>query len=328
MRIGIVGLRGHVGDCLKGAAQWKGAKIVAVSDVDKEEIASFCKKTGLAAGAEQFTDWKHLVEHAMLDVAIVADENVVRADQLIALAERGVHICAEKPLATTLDDLARVRKAVDASKVKLTMLLTMRYQAKYRTIRKLIAEGAVGKVGLVTSQKSYRIENRPDWQKSRKRLGGTIPYIGVHALDLMRWTTGLGVTHVAAFHSNIGTPELGETEDNASILVRFDNGASGTSRLDYLMPETFATHGDDRLRIAGTEGVIEVQQAYKHIALTTAEKATYQVDPGPDDNLFFDFLTSIRDDKPCRMTKEDSYSMTKLVLKARDAADRKEMVTL
>ena len=82
MRIGIVGLRGHVGDCLKGAAQWKDAEIVAVSDVDKDEVASFCKKTGLAQGAEQFTDWKHLVEHAMLDVAIVADENVVRADQL------------------------------------------------------------------------------------------------------------------------------------------------------------------------------------------------------------------------------------------------------
>src|SRR5688572_25256867 len=121
MRIGIVGLRGHVGDCLKGASQWKGAKIVAVSDVDKEEVAKLCTRSGLATGAEQFTDWKHLVEHAMIDVAIVADENVVRADQLVALAERGVHICAEKPLSTTLDDLARVRKAVDASKVKLTM---------------------------------------------------------------------------------------------------------------------------------------------------------------------------------------------------------------
>ena len=54
----------------------------------------------------------------------------------------------------------------------------------------------------------------------------------------------------------------------------------------------------------------------------------YQIEPGPDENLFFDFLTSIRDKKPCRMTKQDAYSMTELVLKARDAADKKELIAL
>ncbi len=326
MRIGIIGLQGHVGDCLKGAAQWPGARIVAVSDADEAQRAAFLKKQKLAAGAEDYADWRQLLEHAMFDVAIVADENGVRAEQLSALAERGIPVCSEKPLTTTLDDLARVRTAFEKSQSKLTMLLTMRYQAKYRTIRKLVRDGAVGEVGLVTSQKSYRVEERPAWQKSRRTLGGTIPYIGIHALDLMRWTTGLDVSHATAFHANVGTPEFGETEDTASVLVRFKNGATGTSRLDYLLPATFATHGDDRLRIAGTEGVIEVQQAWKQISLTTTNKATYSIDPGPDDNLFLDFLHDVQEGRPCGMSRDDAFSMTELVLKIRDAADARRMV--
>jgi predicted dehydrogenase len=328
MRIGIVGLAGHVGDCLKGAAAWKGARIVAVSDPDKAKTAEIVSKSALAADADEYADWRQLIEHAMLDVAIVAGENGERAEQLIALAGRGTAICSEKPLTTTLDDLARVRAAVVKSNCKLTMLLTMRYMGKYRTMRKLIADGAVGEVGLVTSQKSYRFETRPDWQKSRSRLGGTIPYIGVHALDLMRWVPGLDVTHVAAFHANVARKEFGESEDTASVLVRYANGATGTARLDYLLPQTFATHGDDRLRIAGGNGVLETQGAWNHLLLTTADKTTHQIDPGPTENLFLDFLHSVAEDKPCRMTAEDSFSMTELVLKARDAADRKEIVVI
>lgn len=328
MRIGIVGLAGHVSDCMKGAAAWKGAKIVAVSDPDKETTAKFVKKEELAEDADVYTDWRQLIEHAMIDVAIVAGENGRRVEQLIALAERNVHICSEKPLATSLDDLARVRSAVEASTSKLTMLLTMRYSAKYRTMRKLVADGAVGPVGLVTAQKSYRLEERPAWQKSRARLGGTIPYIGVHALDLMRWVPGLDVSHVAAFHANVASPEFGESEDTASVLLRYKTGATGTARLDYLLPKTYATHGDDRLRIAGGDGVIETQGAWNHVLLTTSKKTTHQLDPGPDENLFLDFLHSIADGAACRMPADDAYSMTELVLKARDAADRKEIVVL
>ena len=52
MRIGIVGLAGHVSDCMKGAAAWKGAKVVAVSDPEKEKTAKFVKKEELAEDAD------------------------------------------------------------------------------------------------------------------------------------------------------------------------------------------------------------------------------------------------------------------------------------
>ncbi len=326
MRIGIVGLKGHQGVVLKGAKQLGNCEIVAVSDDNSKQLKEFCEKEPLARSAQAYADWRMLIEHTMMDVCCVCDENWLHADQLIALAERNIHIVTEKPLATTLEDLERLRQALAKSKSRLTMLLTMRHEPKYMTMRRLVQEGAVGPVCQITSQKSYRFEDRPEWQKSRQKLGGTIPYIGIHSLDLMRWVTGLDFTHVAAFHGNNGTPEFGETEDHASILLRCTNGASATARLDYLRPQTAPTHGDDRLRIAGGEGVLEAVGAESELILLTSKQAPQRISPEPTDNLFVDFARSLAENRPSRIPADDCFYVTELVLKARQAADERRMM--
>ena len=328
MKIGMIGLKGHESVVLNGARQLGDCQIVAIADDDQAQRERFRRREPMAADAELYQDWRHLIEHTVMDVCCVCDVNGRRAEQLIALAERGVHIVTEKPLTTTLADLERVRQALAKSKSRLTMLLTMRHDPKYAMLHRLVAEGAVGKVCQATSQKSYRLEDRPDWQKSRATLGGTIPFIGIHAIDLLRWTTGLDFTHVAAFHGNLGTPELQETEDCASVLLRYANGGSATARLDYLRPETAPTHGDDRLRIAGSEGIVEAAGDEEEILLLSDKHPPKRIKPEPTTNLFVDFVQSLRTSQPPRITAEDCLYITEVVLKARDAADSKQMVTL
>jgi len=329
MDTGFIGLKGHASVVVRGMEEMSNCRAVAVSDDDGAEVDSFVKKNkALAAGAQTYRDWRHLVEHTMMDVCCVCDEIGIRAEQLIALAERGCHVVSEKPLASNLEDLERVRKAFAKSKGRLTMLLTMRHEPKYATMRRLVKEGAVGNVALATAQKSYRLEERPEWQRHRSRLGGTIPFIGIHATDLMRWITGLDYTHVAAFHGNMGTPELGESEDHASLLLRFANGGSATARLDFLRPQTAPTHGDDRIRIAGTEGVIEARQDDSALLLMTGSEPPHRVEPEPTDNLFVEFANAIREGRPSRIPAEECYAISELVLRARDAADQQQMIEL
>lgn len=328
MRIGIIGLQGHVNYFLQGARQVEGARVVAVSNSVRAAAEKLVAREPLAEGAEVYEDWRHLIEHSLMDVCVVAAENGERVEQLVELAKRGIHIVAEKPLTTTLDDLGRVRQALDASQSRLTMLLTMRHDAKYWTMKNLIQQGVVGEVRQVTCQKSYRLGQRPAWFKSRDRLGGTIPYIGVHALDLMSWVTGLKFTQVAAFHATGGRPQMVETEDTASILVRYEGGASGTARLDYLRPETAPSHGDDRLRIAGTSGVLEIAYPDPDPLLITSNDAPMRVALEPTDHLFVDFVRSLREDLPARITDADCFNITEVVLRARQAADEQTMINL
>jgi len=329
LRIGIIGLKGgHHYHIVRGAKELGAAKIVAVSDENEASVAALIRRQELAKDAVPFCDWRELVEKTSMDVCFVADENGLRAEQLIALLERGIDIATEKPLTTTLEDLARVREAIDRSESRLTMMLTMRHQGKYRTIRKLIAEGRIGQVRLATSQKSYRLGERPEWQKHRDRLGGIIPFIGIHAIDLMRWTTGLDFARVVAFHASGAVAKMKETEDSASVLLEFEGGGAATARLDYLRPMTAPTHGDDRLRIAGTDGVVECFAHDKHVHLVTSKAPPQRIEPDESDNLFAGFIRAIRAGKQPRIPVEDCLRVTEVVLKARQAADEKRMISL
>ena len=151
----------------------------------------------------------------------------------------------------------RLRKAFAKSKSQLTMLLELRHQPKNARVREIIERGDIGEVCQITTQKSYKWGERAEWFKTRARLGGTIPYIGIHSLDTIRWVTGLDFIHLAAIHGQIGRPEMGETECHASVLGELSNGASVTARIDYLRPAIAVTHSDDRLRVVGTKGVVE-----------------------------------------------------------------------
>lgn len=327
MKLGIIGLKGHVGAVLTGAQALGDVHVEAVSEEDPKLLASFLKKEPLLAKAQTYDQWGHLVEHTMMDVCCVADENALRIEQLLALVERGIHIVSEKPLVTTLVDLERLRAAFAKSKSQLTMLLELRHQPKYARVREIIQRGDIGEVCQVGTQKSYQWASRAAWFSSRARLGGTIPYIGIHSLDTIRWVTGLDYTHVAAFHGTIGRPEIGETEDHASVLAHLSNGASVTARIDYLRPAKAATHGDERLRVVGTKGIVEVNEGDEAISLITDDKIE-RIAFGETENLFVEFVKFLRGGPPPRITADDCFYITEVVLQARQAADEKKMITL
>ena len=207
------------------------------------------------------------------------------------------------------------------------MLLELRHQPKNVSVRELIQRGAIGEVCQVASQKSYKWGDRPAWYRSRERLGGTIPFIGIHSLDIIRWVTGLDFTHVAASHGNLGRPELGETEGHASILAQLGDGASVTARLDYLRPAAAPTHGDDRLRIIGTKGLIEVNEGDEAVSLITDEKRE-RIPFGETDNLFVEFAKFLRGGPRPRFSADDCFDITEVMRRSRESADEKTRIQL
>ena len=326
MKLAIIGLKGHVGAVLTGAKRLGDIELVAFSE-ENARVAESYSRQPMFAGAQHYEHWRHLFEHTMMDVCCVADESGVRLEQLLALMERGVHIVSEKPLVTKLDDLQSLRAAFSKSTSQLTMLLELRHQPKNVRVREIIQAGKIGEVCQVSTQKSYRWGERPDWLKSRQRLGGTIPFIGIHSLDTIRWVTGLDFKRTAAVHGNIGFPQSGETESHASILAELANGASVTARLDYLRPSSAETHSDDRLRIIGTKGVVEVNEGDAAIKLIT-ELGTEQIPFGQTENLFVEFINFVRGGPQPRITADDSFYITEVVLLARQAADEGRLVDI
>jgi predicted dehydrogenase len=308
---------------------------VGVACPDKERVADVLRMP-VAANATAYTDWREMLDRERLDVAGVCDVPGERPDVLVELARRNIHIVTEKPLATTFDELQRVRDAVSHSESRLTMLLTMRFESAYLAMRDEIRSGRIGRVVMADAQKSYKLEvGRPDWQKRRHLCGGIIPFIGCHALDLIRWTTGEEFTSVAGFTSRAGLgPDWQEFEDNASLALKFSGGGSAAVHLDFHRPATSASHGDDRLRVVGTEGIIEatnsdsVNTGSKIVTLVTKAKPPEKLPLPKPGQLFVDFVTALRSGAEPRIPAADAFLITGLCLHARHAADTRAVVAI
>jgi len=327
LKVAIIGLRGHQNVILEGIRQLPDAELVAVSEDDPALMDGVKTHPAATGMLKCYTDYRRLLDEQDIDIAGICGTDDVRAEIACECAQRGIHIIAEKPLAIDLDSLARLRETVETAGVRLTMLLTMRYEPAYVALRQAVSEGLVGEVCQVSAQKSYRLGTRPDWLKSRKTFSGIIPYVGVHALDLMRWTSGREFVEVAAFHANAGHPELREMEDTAAVLVRLDNGGNGAARLDYCRPAAAPTHGDDRLRVAGNRGVIEVIQGNAP-KLIGADEPERVLPVGKHDSLFVDFAAAVAAGSQSRVPEADCFRITEIVLKARQAADDGKVYTV
>ena len=208
-------------------------------------------------------------------------------------------------------------------------MMNMRCFPPYRAARKAVQDGLIGEPILLTSQKSYRFgAARPWFYKDLKTYGGTIPWAGIHCVDYMRWVSGRKYVQVSAWHGNKDHPDYPGFQDHAGVLFQLDNGGTAMTNLDYLRPETAPTHGDDRLRIAGSEGVLEVLGAEGRVALISAADGPRELELPEKVDFFADFLAELAGEGEHLISQEDAFRLTEVCLNARDAAETGKWIGL
>jgi len=327
IRVGIIGLEGHYSEILEATKLVPQVQISAIAE-KSEDLLRRVPRTALLKRAKVYGDYRELLDREKLDVVAVCGENGMRAAIIQACAARKVPIVAEKPLALTLGELDQVRSAITAAKVPLTMLLPMRFDPRYRRMRAVVGSGEIGEVVMLAAQKSYKLGSRPEWMKNKASYGGTIPYIGIHMVDLMLFVGGRDFKSVAGFQSRVGFPEMRDMENNAVVVFQLDNHGSASLRLDYLRPQSAPSHGDDRLRIAGTEGIIEHQEVTGLMSTTSKQGPQPVTDLPPTKLLFVDFLESLYGKTKHALSLNEIFRVNEIVLKAREAAETGRVIAL
>ncbi len=330
VRVALIGLEGHTGEILRPLPQLPDVEIVAVADEDEKALAAAVRNPRLKS-ARTYTDYRRLLEREQLDIAAICGPNGGRAARIVAAIERGLHVVAEKPLAIEPEELDRIEQALKRRPVRLSMLLPMRFSPPYQALKQVVDSGEIGEIGQITAQKSYKLGERAAWYRKRETYGGTIPWIGIHMVDLMRWTSGREMVEAVSFQTCFARsafPDLGEMENVTGTLFRLDNGGAALLHMDYLRPQTAPTHGDDRLRLAGSRGIAEYQAATGVTVMSNAGKPRVIEELPPARWLFADFLESVyRGGRP-GLTLEEILRVNRIVLLARRSAEEGRIVKL
>lgn len=327
IRVAILGFDGHTADIIGPLPGLPDVEIVAICDSDPKVTERQARNPRLAA-AKRYPDYRRMLDSEKLDVVAVCNSNGDRAAAILECAARKLNVVAEKPLATELADLARVRRAVEENRIRLGMLLPMRYSPPYLALKKIVDSGQIGEVVQIGAQKSYKLGDRPGWMLRRASYGGTIPWIGIHMVDLMRFTSGREFIGAASFQGRIGDKNIGEMETVTASIFEMDNGGAAALRMDYFRPATAATHGDDRLRLAGTKGVAEYMAATGVTLIPAVGKPETVADLPAERQLFPEYLDAVYNGCPESLPAADIWRLNEIVLSVRDAAEKRQMIRL
>lgn len=268
-----------------------------------------------------YDDYREMLDVEKPDVAVIDGPFHLHAEMCCEVLKRNIHCFCEKPIALTLEDLKRIEDTYKncAPGVEIISMVGLRAEPAFLTAYRYVQQGAIGKVKMVNTRKSYKLGNRPAFYKERATYGGTIPWVGSHALDWVLWFSGAkSFKSIHAVHSTSDNRDHGELEMTALVSAVMDNGVLASASIDYLRPSTAPTHGDDRVRVAGTDGVIEVMHREVKLINSDGEQTLEQV---PERGIFYDFALHLLDGEEALVDAAQTFELTRACLVARDTAD-------
>ncbi|MBI5095305.1 MAG: Gfo/Idh/MocA family oxidoreductase [Candidatus Hydrogenedentes bacterium] len=249
MGFAVVGL-GMGGHHCKAVTAAKGARLVAVCDIDTDRLSTFTNQYG----CKGYTKWTELLKDREIDAVCVAVESGKHAEFGIDAARAGKHIIMEKPVDITPERVKKLRDVVKRTRVKCGCIFQSRLDNCNILLKKAIDKGKLGKlIGVHGSLPWWRAQDyysgpHGKW-KGTWRLdgGGSLMNQGIHTVDLLQWLAG-PVKSVCGFYGVFG--HTIEAEDQTVAILKYESGALGT-----LFTTTCAQPDrDQRLHIYGTKG--------------------------------------------------------------------------
>ena len=205
-------------------------RLRVISGRDRERVS----RAAAAYGFEGWTDdWHELVTSSVVDIVDICTPPGTHAEIAIAAARAGKAVICEKPLAATYAEAAAANDAVRAAGVLNAVGFNYRRLPAVSLMKRMIDEGAVGKIRLVRAtwlSDEFVDPAIPfDWRFDRAMGGTTIADLGSHLVDLATWMAG-PIAEVTAqsetFVKRRSDREV-TVDEASSALARFETGARG-----------------------------------------------------------------------------------------------------
>lgn len=324
MNIGFIGGWGHsyLRGLITGGDVSQHRFAVASDGIDPPAAKRLATQLGVKTW---FDEPGELLKRFRPDVVNIGAVYAHNADRIAEALECDIPVVSDKPIATSWTQLERLSELLAGTDRKLITELPFRAQPEFRAAREAVTRRQIGKVALVTAQKSYRLGQRPNWYADRNAYGGTMLWVASHGIDAINYTTGLSVLRVAARHGNLTKPAYGSMEDHCIVMLEMEGGVIGIVHADYLRAASANTHGDDRLRVAGGNGVLEVRD--DRCLLDDGTQAGVDITAWgqgpPIHDVLLDAVITGKNPDYCSAR---SLELARLLLTCRDAADqRKEL---
>lgn len=322
IRLVVAGFQhGHIFDLLERAKLLPGIEIAGTCDV----AGGLAAEKGLKV---EWNDFGAMLENVGCDAVAIGSCYGERGKMVLEALRAGLHVIADKPLCTSLEELEEIEAAVRSGGCRVGIMFDLRDRANFRTLRDVVRSGRIGSVQTVSflAQHPLLYGARPRWYFKPQLHGGTINDIAVHAMDLIPWLTGVEIERTEFSRAwNAKAAEVPSFKDCGLLALRLSNGGGVIGDVSYLAPDGCGYRTDLywRVSVFGTGGVAETSfnSGYVSVAddgASNPERVELcEARPG---GYLEDFLDDVRGIvKPGRLSTASCLRATRLALECEAA---------
>jgi len=214
-----------------------------------------------------------------MDFVTIVTPNFAHFGPAMMALDHGFNVVIEKPITFTLDEAKQLKKKVEETGLMLLLTHTYSGYPMVKEARELVKKGAFGKIRKIyveyhqgwLSKLSEREGNaQAAWRTDPSKSGksGCMGDIGTHAAHLAEYISGSKISQLCASLNVVVEGRL--LDDDGAVLLRFDNGATGT------LSASQVAAGEEnalKIRIYGENGGLEwAQQEPNTLTLRWSDK--------------------------------------------------------
>ena len=259
------------------------SSVTAVMSSSPERARRYAAENGIPRAYSSIDD---LLADPSVDVVYISTTNDRHKGEVLAAAKAGKHTLCEKPLALHLADAREMVEACRKAGVVIGTNHHLRNAVTHRTMRKLVAEGAIGKpLAARVFHAVYLPPRLQGWRLEKPEAGGGVVLdITVHDADTLHFVLGDDAAKVTAVTKQQGLGKSG-LEDAVMGVIDFKNGTLAQFHDAFTIQ-----HAYTGFEVHGTEGSLYAEdvmtQEPKGRLFLRRQETRQEVDLGRHENLY------------------------------------------
>lgn len=230
-------------------------EVVAVCDAVEERVNAAAARMD----AKAYTDIQTMLDQEDLDIVTVATPNGLHPEHVMQVADAGIHVITEKPMAIKYEDGVKINAHCKEKGIQLFVIHQNRLNDTVQEVHKALKDGRFGKIYMITSNVFWTrpqdyYDKDGDWHGTKNMDGGAFLTQASHYVDLMQWLTEESTPK--SVYANIKTLARDiETEDTGIAVFEWENGIIGSMNMTML---TYPKNYEGSITIIGETGTVKI----------------------------------------------------------------------
>jgi predicted dehydrogenase len=199
--MGVIGYGSRIRNIIRALQeQHPECKVTAITDIRNDEIKA---KYGGLEDVRYYETFEEMNQNEQLDGVLIGTRCSLHTSMALKVLPTGLPLYLEKPVATTLEDVHRLKKGYEASSSEVVVSFPLRVTRMVKLAKEIIDSGRIGTVEHVQA-----VNNTPyggayyhNWYRDEQETGGLFLQKATHDFDYINHVLGQKPVSICAMTS-------------------------------------------------------------------------------------------------------------------------------